>query len=133
MNGRAPSSTTWRAGRSPTGASFPTPGSYSSYAINGQVFREGYWALNTLRYPASFTDGVSQTIFFTDKLAHCNQDPYCNNYWPDWGPIELSPDEDGINSLASLVSQGGITIDDVDCVATSFPSFFPLLEQVVGR
>jgi 3-phosphoshikimate 1-carboxyvinyltransferase len=36
-------------------------------------------------------------------------------------------------SVAALVSQGGITISDVDCVATSFPSFFPLLEQVAGR
>ena len=36
-------------------------------------------------------------------------------------------------SVASLVSHGGITISDVDCVATSFPSFFPLLEQVAGR
>jgi len=36
-------------------------------------------------------------------------------------------------SVAALVSQGGVTIGDVDCVATSFPSFFPLLEQVVGR
>ncbi|MDR3581301.1 MAG: 3-phosphoshikimate 1-carboxyvinyltransferase [Oryzomonas sp.] len=36
-------------------------------------------------------------------------------------------------SVAALVSQGGITIGDVDCVATSFPSFFPLLEQVAGR
>jgi len=36
-------------------------------------------------------------------------------------------------SIASLVSQGGITIGDVDCVATSFPTFFPLLEQVAGR
>jgi len=35
-------------------------------------------------------------------------------------------------SVAGLVSQGGITIGDVDCVATSFPSFFPLLEQVAG-
>ncbi|KAB0668590.1 3-phosphoshikimate 1-carboxyvinyltransferase [Oryzomonas sagensis] len=36
-------------------------------------------------------------------------------------------------SVAALVSHGGITIRDVECVATSFPSFFPLLEQVAGR
>ena len=36
-------------------------------------------------------------------------------------------------SVAALVSHGGITIGNVDCVATSFPSFFPLLEQVAGR
>jgi len=36
-------------------------------------------------------------------------------------------------SVAALVSNGGITISDVDCVATSFPAFFPLLDQVAGR
>lgn len=36
-------------------------------------------------------------------------------------------------SVAALVSQGGITIRDVGCVATSFPTFFPLLEQVADR
>ncbi len=78
--------------RKPVATLFPIPGSYASYGINGQVFREGYWALNTLRYPTSFTDGTSTTIFFTDKLAHCNQDVYCNNYWPDWGPMVSSSD-----------------------------------------
>jgi 3-phosphoshikimate 1-carboxyvinyltransferase len=33
-------------------------------------------------------------------------------------------------SVAALVSRDGITIADTECVATSFPSFFPLLEQV---
>ncbi|WP_370552082.1 3-phosphoshikimate 1-carboxyvinyltransferase [Geobacter sp. SVR] len=33
-------------------------------------------------------------------------------------------------SIAALVSDGGITIDDIDCVATSFPTFYPLLETV---
>jgi prepilin-type N-terminal cleavage/methylation domain-containing protein len=68
-------------------------GSLASYGQNGNVFREGYWALNTLRYPASITDGTSNTIFFTDKLAQCNSGNYPNNYWPDWGPILSSPDE----------------------------------------
>lgn len=36
-------------------------------------------------------------------------------------------------SIAALVSRSSITISDVDCVATSFPTFFPLLEQVAGR
>jgi hypothetical protein len=68
-------------------------GSLASYGQNGNVFREGYWALNTLRYPASIIDGTSNTIFFTDKLANCNSGNYPNNYWPDWGPILSSPDE----------------------------------------
>jgi prepilin-type N-terminal cleavage/methylation domain-containing protein/prepilin-type processing-associated H-X9-DG protein len=67
-------------------------GSHASYGQNGQVFREGYWAKNTLRYPASFGDGTSNTIFFTDKLAQCNTGIYPNNYWPDWGPIMHSND-----------------------------------------
>jgi prepilin-type N-terminal cleavage/methylation domain-containing protein len=66
--------------------------SHSSYGVNGQVFREGFWALNTLRYPASITDGTSNTIFFTDKLARCNSGGYPDNYWPDWGPIMASTD-----------------------------------------
>jgi 3-phosphoshikimate 1-carboxyvinyltransferase len=36
-------------------------------------------------------------------------------------------------SVAALVSNGGITIKDVGCVATSFPTFFPLLEKVAAR
>jgi prepilin-type N-terminal cleavage/methylation domain-containing protein/prepilin-type processing-associated H-X9-DG protein len=67
-------------------------GSHSSYGQNGQVFREGQWAKNTLRFPASFPDGTSNTIFYTDKLAHCNSGSYADNYWPDWGPIMNYPD-----------------------------------------
>jgi 3-phosphoshikimate 1-carboxyvinyltransferase len=33
-------------------------------------------------------------------------------------------------SVAALVSKGGITVSDTECVATSFPTFFSLLEQV---
>lgn len=33
-------------------------------------------------------------------------------------------------SVAGLASQGGIEIDDADCVAISFPSFFELLGQI---
>jgi 3-phosphoshikimate 1-carboxyvinyltransferase len=36
-------------------------------------------------------------------------------------------------SVAALMSSGGITIKDTDCVATSFPTFFPLLEKVAVR
>jgi len=64
----------------------------SSYAQNGQVFREGYWAKNNLTFPASFSDGTSQTILFTEKLAWCNAGSYSDNYWPDWGPVINYPD-----------------------------------------
>jgi prepilin-type N-terminal cleavage/methylation domain-containing protein len=90
--------------RCPADATFPTiPGSHTSYGQNGQVFREGFWARNTLQYPASFTDGTSNTILYTDKLANCNSGNYPNNYWPDWGPIEYSADEDGINNAGAVV------------------------------
>ncbi len=36
-------------------------------------------------------------------------------------------------SVAALVTEGGITVSDTDCVATSFPTFFPLLEKVAVR
>jgi prepilin-type N-terminal cleavage/methylation domain-containing protein len=65
---------------------------HGSYGVNGQVFREGYWARNTLRYPASFTDGTSNTVFYTEKLALCETGNYTENYWPDWGPIISSTD-----------------------------------------
>jgi len=64
----------------------------ASYAQNGQVFREGYWAKNCLMYPAGFVDGTSNTIFFTEKLAWCNSGNYADNYWPDWGPMISSSD-----------------------------------------
>src|SRR6185369_6155258 len=35
-------------------------------------------------------------------------------------------------AVAALVSTDGISIADTGCVATSFPSFFPLLEKVAG-
>lgn len=35
-------------------------------------------------------------------------------------------------SVAALVANGNITITDIDCVATSFPTFFPLLEKVAS-
>ncbi len=36
-------------------------------------------------------------------------------------------------SVAALVADGEITIRDIDCVATSFPNFFQLLEKVAGK
>jgi len=68
--------------------------SHSSYGQNGNVFREGQWAQNNLSFPSSFSDGTSNTVFFADKLARCNSGNYADNYWPDWGPVFSSPDED---------------------------------------
>jgi type II secretory pathway pseudopilin PulG len=72
---------------------------YASYGANEQIFREGYWAKNTLRYPASISDGTSNTIFYTDKLARCSYGAYSYNYWPDWGPMIYGTDYGGPASL----------------------------------
>jgi prepilin-type N-terminal cleavage/methylation domain-containing protein len=63
----------------------------ASYGANGQIFTEGYWANNIQRYPASITDGTSNTVFYTDKLSHCANGNYGDNNWPDWGPKMYSP------------------------------------------
>ena len=36
-------------------------------------------------------------------------------------------------SIAALVAAGPITVTDIGCVATSFPTFFPLLEKVAAK
>lgn len=36
-------------------------------------------------------------------------------------------------SVAALVASGAITVTDIACVATSFPTFFPLLEKVASK
>ena len=36
-------------------------------------------------------------------------------------------------SVAALVASGAITVTDIACVATSFPTFFPLLEKVAVK
>jgi prepilin-type N-terminal cleavage/methylation domain-containing protein/prepilin-type processing-associated H-X9-DG protein len=55
----------------------------SSYAYNAQVFPIDWNGRNI--YPASITDGVSNTIFFTEKES------YCGDYWPDWGASIADP------------------------------------------
>jgi prepilin-type N-terminal cleavage/methylation domain-containing protein len=74
-------------------------GGYSSYGQNGRIFRHNYrWGnVGLLNFPSNIQDGTSNTIFFTEKLARCDNTglgggPYINNFWPDWGPIIGSPD-----------------------------------------
>jgi prepilin-type N-terminal cleavage/methylation domain-containing protein/prepilin-type processing-associated H-X9-DG protein len=66
----------------------------STYGINGQVFRYNYngWSAGLANYPATFTDGTSNTVMFTEKGAEHNCCTYTDNYWPDWGPIISSGD-----------------------------------------
>ena len=77
-------------------------GAYSSYGLNGQIFKMGYgnWGGSYDRFPASISDGTSQTVMFAEKMTHTTDGGgnanggYVDNYWPDWGPIMLSPDVD---------------------------------------
>jgi prepilin-type N-terminal cleavage/methylation domain-containing protein/prepilin-type processing-associated H-X9-DG protein len=77
------------------GTQSPSRPAHSSYGVNGQIFRHNYrWGgVSLSRFPATITDGTSNTIFFTDKLARCRTGFYPNNYWPDWGPIISSTDK----------------------------------------
>ncbi len=84
---------------------------YASYGVNGQIFRHNYnWGgVGLALYPASIADGTSNTIFFTDKLAYCASGNYNQVYWPDWGPVIMSSDEDGATPANSFpqVTPGG--------------------------
>src|SRR5262249_23027147 len=50
----------------------------SSYGYNAQSFPISWAPYN--RFPASFTEGTSNTIFFTEQAAQNT------GFWPDWGP-----------------------------------------------
>jgi prepilin-type N-terminal cleavage/methylation domain-containing protein/prepilin-type processing-associated H-X9-DG protein len=67
----------------------------TSYCYNGQAFRLHYnswWNVNSLRFPAQFTDGTSNTAMFADGLRHCSGGSYSDRYWPDWGGMVYSSD-----------------------------------------
>jgi len=49
----------------------------NSYAYNSQAFPI-QWAPQN-RYPASISDGTSNSIFFTEMRSSCS------GFWPDWG------------------------------------------------
>jgi prepilin-type N-terminal cleavage/methylation domain-containing protein len=72
----------------PTDPTMGNDSGYASYGYNGQLFRLNYtngWGHALANYPASLGDGTSNTVFYTEKLAHCSYGNYNNNYWPDWG------------------------------------------------
>jgi prepilin-type N-terminal cleavage/methylation domain-containing protein/prepilin-type processing-associated H-X9-DG protein len=84
--------------------------SRTSYAYNGMVFPISYpwgWGMGSQRYPASITDGTSQTIFFTEKEV-MSQGTFSwtpdsgFNFWPDWGPAIASVEggePTGVNAM----------------------------------
>jgi prepilin-type N-terminal cleavage/methylation domain-containing protein len=59
----------------------------NSYAYNAQAFPIDWNGRN--KFPASITDGTSNTIFFTEK--ECCPGTVSNYFWPDWGASIADP------------------------------------------
>jgi prepilin-type N-terminal cleavage/methylation domain-containing protein len=89
---QCPSDATLSAGESALGLS---SGHFASYAANGQVFGTITTTPGTTnvismienggnRIPASIPDGMSNTIFFTEKVAYC-ANPQGATEWTDTG------------------------------------------------
>ena len=91
------------------------PDARASYGTNGQVFRKGYgiiqpgndWGGRTKSFPSSLSDGTSNTIMYTEKLARCNASGgvYNDNYWPDWGSIIASEEVGSVTGPHSFATQ----------------------------
>jgi hypothetical protein len=64
----------------PTDSISPNAGNLTSYAFNGLIFQQ--YIYGYANYPASISDGTSQTIFFTEKERFCQANNF-GNYWPD--------------------------------------------------
>jgi prepilin-type N-terminal cleavage/methylation domain-containing protein/prepilin-type processing-associated H-X9-DG protein len=80
---------TYQCPSDPTG----TGGGRTSYAYNGQLFHETYWAHQYARFPASLPDGTSNTILYTEHMRFTNNNfRYADGYWPDWHGIIYSVD-----------------------------------------
>jgi prepilin-type N-terminal cleavage/methylation domain-containing protein len=113
--------------RCPTDPTIGTNPARSSYAVNGQIFRDVYpvaiWGTqHQMSYPSNIPDGTSNTIFFTEKIAFCDKvwSPpeaydYPDNYWPDWGPVIGSSD----------LNRGGLDVN-------SAPQFQPGKSALAG-
>jgi prepilin-type N-terminal cleavage/methylation domain-containing protein len=90
----------------------PTPSGYTdglpgygitSYAYNHQAFGTS-WA-GSGRFPATFADGTSNTIIFTEKMAVPSADPFSldngGNTWWEWSP-KFAADITGAASMFLL-------------------------------
>jgi prepilin-type N-terminal cleavage/methylation domain-containing protein/prepilin-type processing-associated H-X9-DG protein len=84
---------TYQCPSDPTSASGPNVG-HTSYAHNGQVFRQTYWGVGPTRYPSMIPDGTANTIMYMDGLRRCNNalgiNGYNDRYFPDWGSVAYS-------------------------------------------
>src|SRR5260370_15199253 len=68
-------------------------GSYASYGANGQVFGVAYgWGGEEgyRKFAATFADGTSNTMLYTDKLGQSVSGGYNNHYAPEWARITQS-------------------------------------------
>jgi prepilin-type N-terminal cleavage/methylation domain-containing protein len=86
-NYTCPSDTTYRAAATAFGVSGTTPNVFGSYAANAQVFgtaicsapgvspptvtTNANWFLGGTKLTSDIPDGLSNTIFFTEKVAYC--------------------------------------------------------------
>jgi prepilin-type N-terminal cleavage/methylation domain-containing protein len=79
----------------PTGINLMS-NSRTSYAHNGQIFRHNYrWGnVGLTRYPAQISDGTSNTAMYMDGLREMSTGNYPDRYWPDWGGVTYSSDQD---------------------------------------
>jgi prepilin-type N-terminal cleavage/methylation domain-containing protein len=81
----------------------------TSYAANWHVFRGGWdedWQkVSVMRFPASITDGSSQTIFFAERYALCGDPAYRGSDEKRY--VEHIWQEDGQNSGPTAQIQGG--------------------------
>jgi prepilin-type N-terminal cleavage/methylation domain-containing protein len=78
-----------------TGGQGPWGDTVGSYAVNACVFTADRWSMNYGRFPASLSDGTSNTIMFTEKeskaTGNCPGNTYPGppaqgyNYWFDGG------------------------------------------------
>jgi prepilin-type N-terminal cleavage/methylation domain-containing protein len=85
---------------------------YTSYVYNGMLFRHGYQWGNTpyARFPATFTDGTSNTVLYSEGLRHCSYGNYPGRYWPDWGGNVYSPDLGESNGPGTQLFQYNVTL-----------------------
>jgi prepilin-type N-terminal cleavage/methylation domain-containing protein/prepilin-type processing-associated H-X9-DG protein len=70
--------------------------SRTSYAHNGQIFRHNYrWgSVGLTRYPTMIQDGTSNTAMYMDGLREMSTGNYPDRFWPDWGGVAYSSDQD---------------------------------------
>jgi prepilin-type N-terminal cleavage/methylation domain-containing protein len=107
---QCPSDATLKAGQ---GALNLALGYFASYGANGQVFGTIITAPGTTTVtgwkenggtfiPRDIPDGLSNTIFFVEKLAYCTAGSVGATEWTDTGPGHLSPIVGNSNSKGAL-------------------------------